>query len=250
MTPQAISPYPPYPIRRPVMFQTWRSLTFLHWPYEAAVIRPLLPPGLALDTFNDAAWIGLTPFLLTDLRPPLSPALPWISQFPEMNVRTYVRGPDGKPGVWFFTLEADRLAAVIGARLFYRLPYRWARMRVREYNGNMEYQSRRKWPFGRGSARIAVRPGEPIEAGPFENFLTARYRLYTTLASRIAFADIEHEPWPLQGAELLHLHQDVIQHSSVPPPAGNPVLHFSRSIDVRIGRLRVFKSANTMPGSE
>jgi uncharacterized protein len=232
------------------MFQTWRSLTFLHWRYDPAVIRRLLPAGLLLDTFDDAAWVGLTPFLLTDLRPPLTPALPWISQFPEMNVRTYVRGPDGKPGVWFFTLEADRLAAVIGARIFYRLPYRWARMRVRDHNGAMEYQSRRKWPFGRGSARITVRPRERIEARQFDNFLTARYRLYSRVGPRIAFADIEHEPWPLERAELLRLEQDVVQHSSVPSPAGDPVLHFSRRLDVRIGRLQVFKSANTMPGSK
>ncbi len=221
------------------MLQTWKSLTFLHWPYEPDRIRILLPSGLKLDVFDGAAWVGLTPFLLANLRPPLTPALPWISQFPEMNVRTYVRGPDGKPGVWFFTLEADRLAAVLAARATYRLPYRWARMRVADRGETIEYRSKRKWPFGQGFARVAVKPGKRIDAEQFDNFLTARYRLYTTLAGRIAFADIEHEPWALQNAELLQLDQDVVRHSSVPPPNGDPVLHFSRSLDVRIGRLQL-----------
>ncbi len=130
-----VSPFAPQPVRRPVMLQSWRWLTFLHWRYEPETIRRLLPSQLTLDTFEDAAWVGLTPFLLRNLRPPRLPALPWISQFPETNVRTYVRGPDGERGVWFFTLEADRLAAVIGARSLYRLPYRWADMRVERRGG-------------------------------------------------------------------------------------------------------------------
>jgi uncharacterized protein YqjF (DUF2071 family) len=113
------------------MFQSWRWLTFLHWRYEPGEIRRLLPKGLELDTFDGSAWVALTPFLLSGLRPPFVPALPWISHFPEMNVRTYVRGPAGEPGIWFFTLEADRLAAVVGARLGYGLPYRWADMHVK-----------------------------------------------------------------------------------------------------------------------
>ena len=119
-----ISEHPPYPVKRPVMYQNWESLTFLHRPLPPEVVRRLLPQGLELDTYDGAAWIGLTPFLLTGLRPPRVSALPWISRFPEMNVRTYVRGPDGERGIWFFSLEADRLAAVVGARLSYGLPYR------------------------------------------------------------------------------------------------------------------------------
>src|SRR5690242_3793866 len=104
------------------MLQRWNNLTFLHWHYDPSVIRRLLPNELTLDTYEGAAWVGLTPFVLTHLRLGFGPPLPWISAFPEMNVRTYVQGKDGKPGGWFFTLEADRLAAVLGARLGYRLP--------------------------------------------------------------------------------------------------------------------------------
>lgn len=97
------------------MFQRWELLTFLHWRFEPKPIRRLLPRGLTLDTFEGAAWIGLTPFRVAGLRPPFAPAIPWISRFPETNVRTYVRGPEGERGVWFFTLEAGRLVAVLGA---------------------------------------------------------------------------------------------------------------------------------------
>ncbi|MGI8958983.1 MAG: YqjF family protein [Bryobacteraceae bacterium] len=178
---------------------------------------------------------GLTPFLLKGLRPPFAPALPWISHFPEMNIRTYVRGPDGEPGVWFFTLEAGRLAAVAGARLAYRLPYRWAAMRVNKGNGAVEYSSSGKWPFGTGDARIRVEIGEPIQSAELDRFLTARFRLYILLFGRLGFAQIEHKPWPLRTARLVRLGQNVIEASGVPQPQGDPMLHHSPGVNVRVG---------------
>jgi hypothetical protein len=233
-----ITPFAPRPVKNPVMFQSWEWLTFLHWRYEAAAIRKLLPEKLTLDTFDGAAWVGLTPFLLTKLRPPFAPAMPWISQFPETNVRTYVRGPDGEPGVWFFTLECARLAGVLGARATFRLPYRWARMSVSASDRLMEYRSDRMRPFGQGHTDIAIETGEPMEAADFDNFLTARFRLYTVAGKRLAFADIEHAPWPLQQGRVLRLEQNLIEHSGVPRPNGGPTVHYSRNVDVRIGRIR------------
>jgi hypothetical protein len=221
------------------MFQRWRWLTFLHWRYDPAVIRSLLPPQVTLDTFGGAAWIGLTPFLLTGLRPPGAPALPWLSRFPETNVRTYVRGPDGVGGVWFFTLEADRLAAVIGARATYRLPYRWADMRVLRSGRITEYESRRKPPFGAAYSSVAISQGEPIEAGDLENFLTARYRLYALWGSRLACAQIDHAPWRLHSARVLRLEQNLIESCGVPRPKGNPMVHYSPDLLVRVERLRL-----------
>ncbi len=220
------------------MLQRWRFLTFLHWRYDAEVIRGLIPSGLTLDTFDGAAWVGLTPFLLTGLRLPFLPALPYISRFPETNVRTYVRGPGGERGVWFFTLEAQRLAAVVGARSLYRLPYRWAKMRVTRTGEQVAYQSARRWPFGQARTDIAVRPGEPMPAASFDNFLTARFRLYTKAGKRLAFAQIEHEPWPLHSARLIRLDQNLIEGSGVQPPVGDPVIHYSPDLLVRIGRLQ------------
>lgn len=223
------------------MLQRWRWLTFLHWRYEADLIRGLLPPQLELDTCDGAAWIGLTPFLLTGLRLPRGPSLPRLSQFPETNVRTYVRGPKGEPGIWFFTLEAARLAAVLGARALYCLPYRWAAMRISRSDRIVEYESRRKWPFGVARSSIAVQFGDSLPPGDFDNFLTARYRLYAICRRRLAFANIEHPPWPLHSARLIRLEQSLIEGSGVPPPRGSPVVHFSPDLHVRIGRLRLYR---------
>jgi len=236
---QSLSEHPPVPVKWPVMYQRWDSLTFLHWRYEADVIRRLLPPGLELDTFDGAAWIGLTPFLLTDLRPPLCPPVPWISRFPEMNVRTYVRGPDGERGIWFFTLEAGRILAVLGARLSYGLPYRWASMRVRQTGKKIEYASERH--FLRGRAHAVIVRNSAIQPGEQELFLTARFRLYTKLAGRLAFAQVDHPPWPLESADALQLEQNVIEYSGVPVPSGRPLIHFSPGVSVRVGRPKLVR---------
>lgn len=234
-----LSEHPPVPVKWPVMYQRWDSLTFLHWRYEPEVIRRLLPPELELDTFDGAAWIGLTPFLLTDLRPPLCPAIPWISRFPEMNVRTYVRGPDGEPGIWFFTLEAGRALAVLGARLSYGLPYRWASMRIQQTGKKIEYASERH--FLRGRAHAMIMRNSAIQPGEQELFLTARFRLYTKLAGRLAFAQVEHPPWPLESAVALRLEQNVIEHSGVPVPSGQPLIYFSPGVAVRVGRPKLVR---------
>src|SRR2546423_7112364 len=99
------------PVDNPWMYQTWESLTFLHWRWDARRMQSLLPAGLTVDTFDGSAWLGLTPFFVRDLHTPYIGPLPWISHFPETNLRTYVRGPDGHRGIWFFSLEARRLLA-------------------------------------------------------------------------------------------------------------------------------------------
>lgn len=237
----SISPFPPHAVRRPVMLQRWSWLTFFHWRYTPEEIRGMLPSAVTLDTFDGSAWVGLTPFFLRGLRLPFAPALPWISRFPETNVRTYVRGPDGEPGVWFFTLEADRLAAVAGARSLYRLPYRWSAMRVERANGQVEYRSERHRPFRTAHTNIAVEPGEPIKASEFDNFLTARFRLYTMMGKRPAFAQIEHEPWPLHSGRILQMEQTLVQDCGMRAPSGEPTVHYSPDLKVRIGRLRLFR---------
>ena len=220
------------------MLQRWRDLTFLHWRYQPNVIRSLLPRQVELDTFDGSAWVGLTPFKLTDLRLPHLPAVPWISHFAETNVRTYVRGPDGERGVWFFTLEADRLLAVIGARWFFHLPYRWAHMQVMKDESCVTYKSTRSRWFGQGVSDLVIKPGQLLRAGDLENFLTARYRLYTTDRGRLAFAQIDHEPWPLRAAQANRLDQDLFRNSGVPQPLGQPHVLHSVSLNVRIGHLQ------------
>ncbi|HEX5228036.1 MAG TPA: DUF2071 domain-containing protein [Bryobacteraceae bacterium] len=215
------------------MRQTWRRLTFLHWPYPPALIRALIPPELELDTFDGAAWIGLVPFEIYG-----TPGLPY---FPETNVRTYVIGPDGSPAVWFFSLEAARLAAVAGARIAYHLSYFWARMRVTSENGVIRYESRRRWPHDRAAITdIRIQPGEAFgadELRPRDHFLTARYRLFTLARGRLASAEIEHEPWPLARAQVLELKQTLLHQIGLPTPAEDPLAHYSEEVTVRIGPL-------------
>lgn len=214
------------------MLQTWRRLTFLHWPYQPAAVRPLLPSGLDLDTFDGLAYVGLIPFEIHNLR--------GIPHFPETNVRTYVVGPDGSRAVWFFSLDAGRLLAVIGARVGYHLPYFWAKMQVASQNGAVRYRSRRKWPpSSQRFTGIAIEPGGPGELTELDHFLTARYRLYTAIRGRLGYAQIEHDPWPLRRATLLELNQNLIEAAGLPTPQGAPLVHYSAELDVKIGHIRL-----------
>jgi uncharacterized protein YqjF (DUF2071 family) len=231
---EAISAAPPHRVERPVMRQSWTDLSFLHWRYDPAAVRPLVPRELELDLFDGAAWVGLVPFLITGLTPPHWPALPWLSHFPETNLRTYVVDRAGRRGVWFFSLDAARLAAVIGARTAYALPYFWARMRIASGNGLVRYRSARLHP-PRAMTAIDVRIGERI-AGPgeLEVFLTARWRLFARRAGRVLHAGIEHPPWPLCRAEMVRLEETLTRVAGLPAPRGDVLAHFSPRIDVLV----------------
>ena len=195
-------PLPPGPW---VMAQSWHDLLFAHWPVDAAKLRVLIPEKLAIDTFDGQAWLAVVPFRMTGVRLRWTPALPWLSTFPELNVRTYVTC-DGKPGVWFFSLDAGNSLAVAIARAWFHLPYFRARMRCSEGDGWIEYTSERTHP----DAPVAVLQGRYRPVGPsyisrlgsLEHFLTERYCLYTVDGSgRIIRGEIHHRPWLLQRAE-------------------------------------------------
>lgn len=213
------------------MHQTWRRLTFLHWPYAARVIRDLVPPGLQLDTFDGMAWVGLVPFEIHEI--------PGIPHFPETNLRTYVIGPDGSRAVWFFSLEAARVMAVVGARIVYHLPYFWAKMRVTSENGVIHYQSRRHWPHDPHAVTdIRMQPGDRFQPGALsglDHFLTARFQLYAASGERLYRAQIEHAPWPLARAAVLNVRQTLFEASALPPPEGPPIAHYSEELHVKIG---------------
>src|SRR5215216_3312597 len=134
----------PWPLPREpwLMAQTWHDLVFAHWPLAPERLRELVPASLPLDTFDGQAWVGVVPFWMSGVRPRAVPGLPWISKFPELNVRTYVTLED-KPGVFFFSLDAARLPAVWAARIFFRLPYFHARMRLRRAGEWVQYASDR-----------------------------------------------------------------------------------------------------------
>src|SRR3954471_5650370 len=126
-----------------VMRQSWLDVSFLHWRYDPAVVRPLVPRGLELDLYDGAAWVGLVPFKIEGLTLPHAPSIPYLSNFPETNVRTYAIDRKGGRGVWFFSLDAARLLAVVGARAGYALPYFWSRMRISCDGKTARYSSER-----------------------------------------------------------------------------------------------------------
>jgi uncharacterized protein YqjF (DUF2071 family) len=226
-------------VRRPVMFQQWRHLTFLHWRYPADVVQALLPAGLTVETTDGAAWVGLIPFRMVGVRAPGVPALPWLSRFPETNVRTYVRGPDGRTGIWFLSLDAARLPAVVTARAAYGLPYFWSDMAVGVSATTLTYRCRRRWPGPRGARCDAdVVLGDPLapaEVGPLDDFLTARFRLYSRFAGRLVTAEAEHAPWPLHRGQVTRLDQTLVRSAGLPDPSGDPLVHVSSGVSVRVG---------------
>lgn len=214
-------------------------MSFLHWRYPAEVIRPLLPDGLAVHTCDGDAWVGLLPFVMDEVRLPGMPPLPWLSRFPETNLRTYVRGPGGHSGIWFFSLDAARLPAVAGARLGLGLPYFWSDMKVTRRENSLVYRGQRRLSGPQGVGyHIEVGMGEAYrddELTPLDHFLTARYRLYSAMLGRWVAVDVEHPPWPLHRAEVVKLRQNLTQAAGLPDPTGTPLVHASPGVRVRIG---------------
>jgi uncharacterized protein YqjF (DUF2071 family) len=229
---------PPPRVARPLMYHDWNRITFLHWRYQPAAVQSLLPPGLTADTSDGTAWIGLTPFLMDGVRAPGLPAVPWLSRFGEINVRTYVHDGHGRSGIWFLSLDAARLPAVLAARAGYWLPYFWSEVDVSVAGDRVGYRGRRRYPAAGARCEVQVEMGQPLaeaECDELAHFLTARYRLFTLVAGKLAAAEAEHAPWPLRHAEVLRLDQDLLQHAGLPAPAGDPLVHASPGVPVRIG---------------
>ncbi|MCW2616715.1 MAG: hypothetical protein JWN08_3709 [Frankiales bacterium] len=235
---QPLSETPPVPVRRPVFRQTWGDLTMLHWPVDPAVVQPFLPAGTLPDVFEGRTWIGLVPFVMSRVRVLGSPPLPWLSAFPETNVRLYATDEQGRRGVVFRSLEASRLLPVLVAQAAYALPYRWARMSVRHGDGTVAYATSRRWPGPRGvGGRVVVRPGAPVPTDPLTLFLTARWGLFSRLpGGRTAWAPVAHDPWRLHRADLLELSDDLVPAAGLPRPAGTPHVLWSPGVSVRFGR--------------
>lgn len=229
----------PFTVAAPVMRQRWERLTFLHWDYRPAVVQRLLPPWLQADTFDGTAWVGLVPFFMRVATGGGQEA-PWVSHFCETNVRTYVRDPQGRPGIWFFSLDAARAGGVAVARTTYRLPYFWSRMRLAERGGRVAYGCRRLWPGPRPvTSRVGIEVGGPFPAGELDerdHFLTARWLLFSAAGGRRRFARAQHRPWPLHRARVLAVEDQLVAAAGLPPPRGEPLAHYSPGVDVRIGR--------------
>jgi len=220
----------------------WYDLLFMHWPLRPEVLRPHIPPTLALDMFDGWTWLGVVPFRMSGVRPRYMPALPWVSAFAELNVRTYVTA-GSKPGVWFFSLDAANPLAVWLARWIFSLPYYTARMMVAHSNSRIRYASTRThrhapqaqfgawyWPVGK------VYHATP---DTLEHWLTERYCLYAAdHRGRLWRGEIHHRQWPLQPAAANIATNTMTEPLRIALPSTAPLLHFARRQDVVAWRLQ------------
>jgi uncharacterized protein len=228
----------PWPMPRSawIMTQTWHDLLFAHWPVSVGALRDKVPASFPIDRFENQAWLGIVPFYMTNVAPRFVPALPWLSSFAEMNVRTYVT-VGGKPGVFFFSLDAANPVAVGAARTLLRLPYFTASMEVETRNGYVHYASRRPTAQGAQAEFVArygaTGPAVFPEPGTLEHFLTERYCLYAVDHGNHPYRlEIHHPPWPLQSAEAEISTNTMAVAAGLRLPSMAPLLHFSKRQDM------------------
>lgn len=229
----------PWPIAsaRWLMRMQWCDLAFLHWPLPAAELARHIPAPLALDTFEGQAWLGVVPFRMEAVRYRFAPPFPTTHAFAELNVRTYVRAPDGRAGVWFFSLDAASWLAVRGARLLYNLPYFDARIAARPAGNAIRYASRRTH---RGAPtaefRATYQPTGPVYRtlpGALDHWLTERYCLFAQQpGGQIRYQDVQHRPWPLQTAAVAIERNTMATAAGLRLPDTPPLVHFARSLNV------------------
>lgn len=218
------------------MTQSWHDLLFAHWPVAVDALRERLPPGLELDLFERQAWLAVVPFHMTNVAPRGVPALPWVSAFPELNVRTYVRA-GSKAGVYFFSLDAGNPLAVTVARTLFNLPYYSALMDVAPEGEWIKYSSRRMaGECANADFKARYRPVAPVHAaepGSLEYFLTERYCLYTVDETfHLRRLEIHHLPWRLQPAEATIEANTMAAAAGIRLPSMAPLLHFSKRQDI------------------
>ena len=219
---------------------TWRDVGFFHWPVAPELVASTLPEGLAVDRYDGQAWLGVVPFEMDDIRPRGSPIG---RSFGELNLRTYVT--DGTtPGVYFYNLDADDRLSVGLARTLFELPYYRASMRLRQRDNEIAFQSRRtddRAPpadfdatYGPDETAETHRP----EPGSLESFLVERYRFYVADDDdTIYYADIAHDPWPLQAGYVTLRENELFTANEFDKPDGEPVVYYSPGLDVTAGRL-------------
>ncbi len=224
------------------MHQHWRQLAFFHWRWDAAELQARLPAGLHVDTHEGTAWLGVVPFFMDRIRPRFLPPLPWVSWFLELNVRTYVHDDEGRPGVWFFSLDCNQPLAVRIARWRFRLPYHDARMSARqEADGRVRYRCTRK---GRAEdAAFDYRLAAPLpkpEPGSLEFFLVERYLLFAQTSRGLRMGRVQHVPYPLARLELADFSEAPLAWNRFVPHGRPPdQIIGSPGVQVRVGSLEV-----------
>jgi uncharacterized protein len=226
----------PAPARSWLLFMRWHELLFMHWPFPVNAVRPLVPAGLELDTFDGQCWIGVVPFRMSGIRARFMPPVPGVAAFAELNVRTYVT-LGGKPGVWFLSLDAASALAVRAARWGFNLPYFDARMKCTADGDRAIDFANTRTHRGGPPAEFAARyrptgPSYHAVPGSLDYFLTERYCLYAAgRAGRIYRGEIAHAPWPLQPAEAQVERNRMLEPLGLTTPKVQPLLHYAHRID-------------------
>jgi uncharacterized protein len=220
-----------------VLHQNWHHLLFLHWEIPPQALQELVPSRLTIDTHEGKAYVGLIPFTITGVRAELTPPLPWISSFHEVNVRTYVRLDGGDPGVWFFSLDASSSLAVAAARAMYHLPY---------FDADIDFdigsfESHRTDRRGQRPANLHVQyqplegPVQPASPGTLDHFLVERYVLYAEDDDHTLYrARVQHQPYPLQRVEIQRLEETLVWAAGIRRPDSVPLRHYAREVNVRV----------------
>jgi len=228
----------PLPNKPWIMHQTWNDLLFAHWPIATQELQAIVPASLTIDKFEGQAWIGVVPFWMSGVRPRFIPSIPYLSKFPEINLRTYVT-LQGKPGVYFFSLDADQQIAVEAARLSFHLPYFRAKIQytVSENHIVNYHSTRHDSRANPGQFAATYRPISDVsfsEPGSLEHWLTERYCLYSVDSKETVYrGEIDHGPWPLQLAEADIRMNTLASSFGLQLPSCKPLLHFSKKLNVR-----------------
>jgi uncharacterized protein YqjF (DUF2071 family) len=227
-----------------IMRQDWHHLLFLHWEIPPMELQALVPPELTIDTFEGKAYVGLIPFTMSGVRPVLTPPIPWLSSFHEVNVRTYVHRGGRDPGVWFFSLDTSSALAVEGARAFYKLPYFHSRIDFSasaEALPTIDFVSRRDDPAGPqpATSRIRYRPADgvvtPAAPGTIEHFLVERYLLYAESKDHQLYrARVHHQPYALQRAEVPELEETLVWAAGIRRADAAPLRSYAREVNVSV----------------
>ena len=224
-----------------MLYQAWRNCAFLHWPFDPEALRPHIPPAFELDTFEGKGWVGLISFRMPSMRGRFLPPIPGLRSAAESHLRTYVRGPDGRRGIWMLSLDIDPVTAALTGRFGFALPYWWASMSVERTAKLARYRVRRRGTEGRMDLDLSVgAPLKDADLGALDHFLTARWVLYAGAGPVRAALLTEHPRWRFRRASVRRLEETFTKVSGLSLPDSPPLAHFSDGTDARIGWPRPF----------
>lgn len=214
-----------------VISQRWENVLFLHYKVDAHELQKKVP--FPLDLYQGEAVVSIVPFVMSRIRFPFLPPVPGLSQLLELNLRTYVK-VNGRPAVYFFTLDSNHLPGVLIARWFFFLPYRWIKL---------SFSSRDQYQFSSPEFRLKAKVGSTRPSTEFDLWATERYALFTKRGETSLVGTVEHLPWTLQDIEVLDLEDNfsnlIGEHLKM---KSLMAAAYSQSLDVRFRPFRVLAS--------